>query len=48
MVKRNASSSYAPPDKLENTTVMDTEVSDMYETGLTEDSDSGNLESITT
>jgi len=48
MVKRKASSSHTPQDKMENTTVMDTEESDMYETGLPEDSETVNLESITT
>ena len=43
MVKRNASSSHTPQDKMENTTVIDTEESDMYETGLPEDSRNNNF-----
>jgi hypothetical protein len=42
MVKRKTSSSHTLQDKMENTTV--TEESDMYETGLTEESETENLE----
>jgi len=47
MVKRNASSSHTPQDKMENTTVIDTEESDMYETGLNEESETEDLEPTT-
>ena len=42
MVKRKTSSSHTLQDKMENTTV--TEESDMYETGLIEESETENLE----